>query len=318
LERGAPRAYYLLFGEETYLVERALALLRRRLAGERAGAVRTLWGDQQGEEVPGAIAELGAPTLFGATYVLVVRHADALGEDVQARVLEALPALGSGGSLILVARAADQRRKLFAACLRAGAGFGFPLLADVRVAATWVVRLARERGYEIAPAAVEEVVERSGRDVGILAGELDKLALHVGAGRRIDVAHVRAVVAGVRGHEVQEFTDRLARGDVAGAARILRLLLAEGEPPIRLVAFVAANLRRALQVAELVEAGAGADEIGRRLGMPPWLVKRNLGRGRTKDLVRALLVLRRLDLRLKSTRVAEAAFDAALLEIARG
>jgi DNA polymerase III delta subunit len=97
---------------------------------------------------------------------------------------------------------------------------------------------------------------------------------------------------------------------------MLRLLLAEGEPPIRLVAFVAANLRRALQVAELVETGAGADEIGRRLGMPPWLVKRNLGRGRTNDLVRALLVLRRLDLRLKSTRVAEAAFDAALLEIA--
>src|SRR5262249_39112120 len=154
LERGAPRAYYLLYGEETHLVERALSVLRRRLVpAARSDAVRTLWGDQQGDEVPGALAELGAPTLFGATHLLVVRHADALGEDVQAQVLDALTTLGSGGSLVLVARAVDQRRKLFAACLRAGAAFGFPP-PDARAATTWVVRLARERGHDVAPAAV--------------------------------------------------------------------------------------------------------------------------------------------------------------------
>lgn len=275
-----------------------------------------MWADQQADEVLAALEELGAPGLFGGLQLLVVRHAEALAEDHQARLIEALPTLGSGGSLVLVARTADQRRKLFAACLRAGAGFGFPPLADVRAASAWVVRLARERGHEVAPAAVQEVADRTGRDLGLLAGEIEKLSLHVGAGRRIDVDHVRAVVAGVRSHEVQELTDRLARRDAGGAARTLRLLLAEGEPPIRLVAFVAANLRRALHVAELAEQGHGAEDIGRRLGMPPWLVKRNLGRGRPGDIVAALLALRRLDLRLKSTRVAEAAFDAALLEMA--
>ena len=49
--------------------------------------------------------------------------------------------------------------------------------------------------------------------------------------------------------------------------------------------------------------------------MPPWLVAKQTGRGRARDLVRALLVLRRLDLELKSARAAEAAFEAALLEI---
>ncbi|HJQ83727.1 MAG TPA: DNA polymerase III subunit delta [Candidatus Binatia bacterium] len=317
LERSPLRAYYLLFGDETWLVERALGVLRARLlpAG-RPGTWRTLWADEQAEALAGALADLASPSLFGGSQVLVVRHAEALRDAEQALLLETLPRLGAGGALILVARAADQRRKLFATMLQAGAGVGFPPLPNPAAAHPWVGRLARERGHDIAPAAVQELVERSGADLGLLAGEVEKLSLHAGPGVRIEPQHVRAVVAAVRSHGDEELTDRLARRDLAGAARVLRLLLAEGEPPIRLVAFVAANLRRALHVVELAEQGLGTEEIGRRLGMPPWLVQKNERRGRSADLVRALLALRRLDVRLKSTRAAEAAFDAALLEIA--
>ena len=83
-----------------------------------------------------------------------------------------------------------------------------------------------------------------------------------------------------------------------------------------MVAFLAANLRRSLHVAELAEEGLGPEDIARRLGMPGWLVSKSVGRGRAADLIHALLVLRRLDLELKSARAAEPAFDAALLEIA--
>jgi DNA polymerase-3 subunit delta len=299
-----------------YLVDRALRLLQGRLLpASGAGTWRTLWADQEAEKVPAALADLASPPLFGGPQVLVIRHAEALREEAETHVLEALPGLGTGGSLVLVARAADQRRRVFAACLRAGAGFAFPPLADLRAAPPWVVRLARERGHEIAPDAAQELIERSGTDLGVLAGEIEKLSLRAGSGHRIELAHVREVVAAIRAHGVEELTDRLARRDRAGAARVLRQLLVEGEPPIRLLAFLAANLRRALHVVELVEAGLTPDEIGRRLGMPPWLVGKQVGRGRATDLVRALLVLRRLDLELKSARAAEAAFEAALLEI---
>jgi DNA polymerase III delta subunit len=305
-----------VYGEETFLVERALGVLRGRLVpAGRPGTWRTLWGDQESDQLPGALEDLGTPSLFGGPQVLVVRHAEALRAEEQARVLELLPSLGAGGTLVLVARGADQRNRLIAACVRAGAGFGFPPL-EARAVQPWVLRLAREGGRQIAPAAAQELIERSGSDLGVLAGEIEKLGLHAGPGTRIELAHVRAIVAAVRGHGVDELTDRLARRELPGAARVLRQLLAEGEPPIRLVAFLAGNLRRALHVAELAEEGFGAAEIARRTGMPSWLVERSLGRGRAADLVRALLVLRRLDLELKSSRAPEAAFDAALLEIA--
>jgi DNA polymerase-3 subunit delta len=300
-------------------VERALATLRRRLFPEgRTGEWRTLWAGEEGGRLVAALEDLASPPLFGGPSVLVVRRAEALREEEQAALLEALPVLGTGGTLVLVARAADQRRKLFAACLRAGAGYAFPALGDRRAVQPWVGRLARERGHDVAPAAVEELLDRVGADLGALAGEIDKLSLHAGTGRRIEAAQVRTVVAAMRPHAVEELSDRLARGDLGGAAHALRQLLAEGEPPVRLVAFLAANLRRALHVAELAESGLRPEEIGQRLGMPGWLVSRNLGRGRAADLARALGVLARLDLELKSSRPAEAVFDAALLDVVRG
>jgi DNA polymerase-3 subunit delta len=298
-------------------VERSLRILRGRLLPGGRGTWRTLWGDQDAQHVRGALEDLASPSLFGGAQVLVVRHADLLREDEQAAVLLALPSLGEGGSLIMVATAADQRRKLMATSLRAGAAHGFPAL-DARTAPPWVVRLARERGHEIAPAAAQELVERSGPDLAVLDGEIEKLSLHLGPRTRIDVAHVRELVVAVRGHRVDELTDRLARRDRAGAARLLRQLLAEGEPPLRLIAFLASNLRRALHVSELAETGLGPEDIAQRLRMPAWLVGKTMGRGKAKSLRHALFVLRRVDLELKSARAGDAVLDAALLEIAAG
>jgi len=276
-----------------------------------------VWGDEDAERVVAALEDLASPPLFGGAQSLVIRRAEALREPEQEAILARLPALGAGGSLILVAPTADQRRRLFAACVRAGAAFGFRRV-DLRGAPSWVVRFARERGHEIVPAAVQELVDRSGADLGVLASEVEKVSLHAGPGIRIEARHVRAVATAVRAHEVQELTDRLAARDRAGAMRILRSLLAEGEPPIRAAAFLAAHLRRALHVAELEERGLRVEAIAVQLGISSWLVQRIAGRGRARNLERALGVLRRLDLELKSSRPPEAVFEVALLEMAGG
>src|SRR5207248_1668099 len=83
-------------------------------------------------------------------------------------------------------------------------------------------------GHEIAPAAVEELVERAGPALGVLAGELDKLSLHVGPGARIGAEHVRAMATSARSHKVEELTDRLARRDLPRAARAQRQPRARG------------------------------------------------------------------------------------------
>jgi len=52
--------------------------------------------------------------------------------------------------------------------------------------------------------------------------------------------------------------------------------------------------------------------IAARLGMPEWLVRRQIGRGSAAHLERAVGVLAELDLALKSSRPESAVFEAAL------
>src|SRR4029453_16639475 len=125
-----------------------------------------------------------------------------------------------------------------------------------------------------------------------------------------------AVAVVGRAAAVEELSDRLTRGDRAGAHRTLRGLLRAGEPPLRIVAFLAGNFRRALHVAELAESGLQQDAIAARLGMPGWLLRKNQGDPPAAPLEQALDTLRSLALDLKSSRPTAAAFEAALATVA--
>jgi len=317
IEREPLRPYYLLHGEETFLLERGLDRLRARVVGSgRTDAVGVVWGDDPDERVSAALVDLASPSLFGGVSLLVVRRAEALVAAQEDEVLALLPRLGDGARLVLVAKALDQRRRLHTACAKDGAALGFPRLADLRAAGGWVTTLARERGHAIAAPAIEMLLARVGADCARLDDEIEKLALHVGPRATIEQHHVETLVAASRAHAIEELTDRLARHDAAGAIRTLRALVASGEPPIRILAFLAANLRRALHVAELTAMGLREEEIAGRLGMPGWLVARSARRGTPADLERALDVLLALDAALKSSRPEAAVFERSLLAIA--
>jgi DNA polymerase-3 subunit delta len=163
---------------------------------------------------------------------------------------------------------------------------------------------------------VERLIERAGLDLGRLDDELEKLSLFVGAGKGIEPAHVEELVAATCQHAVEELTDRLARRDAAGAVRAFRSLVDEGEAPLRILAFLAANLRRALHVSELAAGGLREDEIAGRLGLPSWMVGRQMGRGTPAALERALRALASVDVALKSSRPDQSIFETTLLAIA--
>lgn len=305
-----------MYGEETFLVDRALAILRKRLdPDDRPGTWRTVWADDDGAQLASALDDLSSPLLFGGAPVVVIRRAEALSAAQEARISDLLPVLGQGGRLVLVARALDQRRKLLVACAKDGASVPCLRLPDVATARRWLTRLAKDRGHELTSGAADALIDRTGLDLAQLAGDLEKASLYAGAGVALDASHVEATVAATRAHAIDELTDRLSRGDLAGATRSLRALLSEGEPPIKIAAFLASSLRRALHVAELADAGLGPEDIAGRIGMPSWMVRKNMGRASAVGLEGALGALRRLDLELKSSRPAAASFEAAIFAI---
>ena len=276
------------------------------------GDVRTRWADDDAAALAAALEDLASPLLFGGAPALVVRRAEGLSGATEALVLETIRRLRPPACLILVARGLDGRRTLRTSFEREGGAVACGRVTDPRALRDWGERLARDLGHAIRPAALDLLVDRTTLDLAGLASEIEKASLYAGAGVPIDREHVEAV--GSIGHAaaVEGLADCLARGDRAGAHRAAAALLRAGEPPVRIVAFLAANLRRALHVAELREQGFDDDTVAARLGMPGWLVRR-VGRGRSATVLeRALETLRDLDLDLKRSRPPGVAFDAAV------
>lgn len=303
----------LLCGPETFLVERALGTIRERLGVlERSDLGRTVWGDDPAERLSEALDDLASPGLFGGIRLVVLRRSEALKGSGEARVASAARETAAG-HLVLVAGAMDRRRKLFQAVPKS-AVHEYATISDRHALAAWVGTLARERGVRVTSDGASELVERCGGDLSRLADEIEKLAVVT---KSAGVEEVRRSVASTRSHGIEELSAALAAGDRGGAVGRLRALLAEGEAPLRIVAFLASNLRRSLHVAELTEAGLGEAAIAARLKMPGWLVRKQRGRATAAWLERALASLGDLDRKLKQSRAPDAVVEWTIAALTR-
>jgi len=301
----------LIGGANGFLIERAIAAIRRRLDVEReGGGARTVWGDDPPERVLEAVGDLANPGLFGGTALVVVRRFEAVTGPLEARVLEAIED-ARPGHLVLVAGGIDRRRKIVQRLSRE-AIVDYGPVRDRHQLAAWVGILARESGVRVSSDGADALVERCGGDLARLASELEKLSYRE---ERVGIEDVRQAVAATRDHGIDELASALQAGDRSAAVRALRALLSEGEAPLRIVAFLAANLRRALHVAELARSGLGEAAIASRLGIPGWLVRKQRMNVTPEWAERALETLCALDRALKQSRAPDAVIERAVLSL---
>ncbi len=134
----------------------------------------------------------------------------------------------------------------------------------------------RRAGGRIAPEAVAGLVDSVGSDLRELAAVSAQLVAD--SGGTIDLALVRKFHRGRA--EVSGFNvaDLAVVGNVAGALEALRHALAVGVPHVVIADAMADGVRT---IARVASAGRGSHfDLAKRLGMPPWKVKRAQGQSR--------------------------------------
>jgi DNA polymerase-3 subunit delta len=114
----------------------------------------------------------------------------------------------------------------------------------------WLRAHASAGGLDLAEDAAQLLLVLLGEEPAALAAELGKAALVGGpANTRIGVAEVRAVVGEHRSREIFELTRAIELRDAGSALPLLDRLLAAGEEPLRILAILAGQARRATPAA---------------------------------------------------------------------
>lgn len=310
-----PGPLQAIVGEDTYLAEEALErILEETLGGERDDALAVLYGDEQ--TWPDVVARAQMRSLFAPRRALVVRRADQLkgSEDtIVAYVDDPAP----DATLILLAAKPDRRRAVWKRILAvatvhpAAPKKGRALRAHVEEA-------LRRRRLQLDAEGVDELIDRVGQDLRRLMGEVDKLEAFAG-GRPLSAEDVAAVLGRGFAPPLYRLGDAMAGRQAGASLELVDELMREGEEGLRILATLHRSLRQVRAAAALRDAGAGPDEIGRRLLPPNMQFKaRSLAEASRRwsepELRRAFVALGRADRRMKRGADAETTLAAAVVE----
>ena len=188
---------------------------------------------------------------------------------------------------------------------------------------TWISKRAAGLGVKITPEAAATLANFIGNQLRMLAHELDKLATYVGPGAAITVEDVRQLSAQV--HEARiifDLTDALAQRNRKQALDLLHDLLADGEPPLRLISTITSQVRSLLLVKELAGDGLRISQIVSATGMAPFVAEkalRQVGKFTSSQLEGIYRQLMATDADLKRSRMTpEMALDLLVVNFGNG
>jgi DNA polymerase-3 subunit delta len=278
----------LILGDEELLVARAVSeAIATARAAEPDAEVRQYTAS---ELVPGELAEMTSPSLFGGRRVLVVRGGQDAKKDLAAALLQYARDPDPDVSMVIT-HAGGAKGKALADGLRDAGAKVIPAakITRHRERVDFVRAEVRRRGGVCAADAAEALLAAVGNDLRELLAACSQLVADTGG--RIGADTVARYYRGRA--EVSGFTvaDAAMVGDVPGALEALRWALHIGVDPVPIADALADGVRT---VARVASAGRGSPyQLASALGMPAWKIERaqRQARGWTPDaLVDAMQV----------------------------
>jgi DNA polymerase III subunit delta len=317
VEAGRVPTVALIVGSERFFVDRALSALRHAVVGETAGFNEDTFEGKGGSAARILDAVRTLPMLASQRFVLV-RGVDALAAAELDKLADYIEKPFDTCCLVLVAEALDGRTKLAKRAAKLGCTIeAAPIKPqDLR---EFLHDEAKRRKARIEPQAVAALIDAVGNDLPALDDALERLGLYMGDQGAIDVAAVEACVARVRVESIWALVDAVGLRDRRTALRAAASLLADREPPLRILAMLARQLRMVGRMQAALAAGVPPQEATRLAGAPPFKA-RDLStaarRFEPKLLARAFAVLADTDVALKgSKRPAEVVLEGAILDL---
>ena len=294
----------LVLGEEELLAERAVADAVA-VARERLGPGTSVEEVRGGGLPDGFAMDLATASLFGGGRVVVVQEADGLDAAAREAVLALAADPAAATAVVLLATrpvAPGRQGKFFKDVQRHAATV---LVAKLKPSerSSWLRAEVRRLGRKADEAAVAALVDTVGQDLRELAGAVAKLHVAVPPPTVLSAGHVTEFLAQTADRGIFELTDAVFAADAATALDRLDALFDQGEDPIRLLGFIASQLRLLLRVADHPELPKGQVAALLGGGVRDWQVdraRRQLRRFRPGDLHRALDLIAEADAHIRN------------------
>lgn len=295
---------YALVGSEALLNDRAVAALRLATVGEAGipGFNEDVFHGREtnGASVAGAASTL--PMMSDRRFVLV-RNVDTMKSNLDALTAYVLQPNPST-CLVMTATKLNGSTKFARALKKQGFRHDIKPLKGAGLL-DFATSEAKHRGHSLGRDAGHALVDAIGDDLAALSDALERLSLYVGAGQRIDQNAIQACVTRIRVDSIWALVDAVSLRDRKKALSAASSLLADREPPLRILAMLARQLRIVARMRDGLGRGLSPEDAAKYAGAPPFKardLKEAARRFRLSDLTRAFSTIAETDLLLKGSK----------------
>jgi DNA polymerase-3 subunit delta len=308
IQTGRIAPVYYLCGEQ-FPVERVAEVLKRAVLGGKEASAFNFDAVDPSTGAAGILAAARTVPMLGRSRLVQMRDAHQLGAEELNKLLPYVEDPAPFSCVLLLAEKADLRLKFFTKLKKLGVVKRFDPLKERQVPG-WLAAEARRQKLRLEPGAAERVADAIGTDMGQLSSALERLTLYVGPRKPITPAAVDDLLVQTRQHSIFELTNAVGRGERREALLVLRRMLQDREPGVRIVVMLARHLRQLWSARELSARGANQQAIASQIGIHPFFVKdvvSQANRFNDEKLHRTHRALFEADRKLKSSRLSDAA-----------
>jgi DNA polymerase-3 subunit delta len=282
LKNGQIEPVYFLYGEETYLRDRAARqIAEAALTGTLLREFNDSSFDLVTDDIRDAIAAAEQLPLMSDRRVVVVKNLNRLEgrkkfdddeegvDSPAAQILMDYLARPVPTSVVIFTSSDIDKRRKYAKMLLGTAAYEFKPLQQKELP-SWIRDYLRKLNTEIDPAALTLLNEALAADLTTVRNELNKLAAAALPSRRITSELVERLSRRSREHMNWDLTDGIVSRNRRQALRVVRNLLDDGVEPVLLTAVIAGTFRRMGLAKELLVRGASSGEIFSEVRVPPF------------------------------------------------
>lgn len=266
LKKGAVPPVCYLYGDETFLVERAIRTLLDRAIDPslKDFNLNTFFGaESKGIDIVDAAQTL---PMFAERRVVMVKRAEALKAESLEVLLPYVQNPCPSTCLIFIGTRVDQRKKFFLELKKLGALVEYKRIYENKLSG-FIQSEAQLLAKPIEAPAAELLVLLIGNNLQELSSQIEKLAVYAGQRPRITVDDVRAVASSSKVFNAFELAGFLGMRDLRNALRSLDALFRNGEEVPPMLGALSRHFRQLWRVREMLDRKAPQMDISKETGI---------------------------------------------------
>lgn len=266
------RPVYLLYGEETFLVNHYKNRLREAIIGEDTMNVSTFEG--KGLDVEELLRLADTMPFFAERRLILVEDSGFFKSAPEALV-SYLPSMPGTTCLIFVESQVDKRNRLYKKVKELG--YAAELARqDTAQLSRWAAGILTKEGKKITGRTMELFLSMTGDDMEHIRMELEKLISYTMGREVITDEDVKAICTVQVTNKIFDMVAAIVNGQRKKAMDLYEDLLTLKEPPMRILFLIARQFNQLLQVKELMAQGLERGAIASKLKMQPFVVGKTI------------------------------------------